>query len=47
MRIDDREVSDLRGYSDILRTLEPGQRVRATVLRQGKEHELIVVVEAR
>ena len=47
MRIDEAEVTDLRRYSQILRTLEPGQRVQATVLREGAEVTLEVTVEAR
>jgi len=46
-RIDDREVADLRGFSDILKTLEPGQTVTATVVREGKEQQLEVTVTAR
>ncbi len=47
IRIDDEEVTDLRGYSEILKTLEPGQEVEATVLRDDEEFVLTVVVEAR
>jgi hypothetical protein len=46
-RIDDREVTDLRGFSDILKTLEPGQNVTATVVREGEELQLEVTVTAR
>ncbi|MGB7489188.1 MAG: M20/M25/M40 family metallo-hydrolase, partial [Thermoanaerobaculia bacterium] len=45
--IDDQEVTDLRTYSQILRTLEPGQNVEARVVREGKEIVLPVTVEAR
>jgi hypothetical protein len=47
IRIDDAEVGDLRSYSQILRTLEAGQEVVATVLREGQEVALQVTVEAR
>jgi hypothetical protein len=46
-RIDDREVTDLRRFSDILKTLEPGQTVTATVVREGEELQLEVTVTAR
>jgi hypothetical protein len=45
--IDDHEVTDLRTYSKILRTLEPGQTVEAKVMREGEEVVLPVTVEAR
>ena len=47
MRLNDAEVTDLRKYSEILRTLEPGQSVQATVVREGEEVTLEVTVEAR
>ncbi|MGB3565435.1 MAG: PDZ domain-containing protein, partial [Thermoanaerobaculia bacterium] len=47
IRIEDQEVADLRVYSDILKTLEPGQTVTATVLREAEEIALSVTVEAR
>jgi hypothetical protein len=47
IRINEDDVTDLRAYSQILRTLEPGQRVRATVLRAGEEVTLEVTVAAR
>ncbi len=47
MAIDDHEVTDLRTYSEILRTLEPGQTVDAKVVRGGKEIILPVTVEER
>jgi len=46
-RIDDREVVDLREFSEILKTLEPGRTVKATVLREGQELEIEVTVTAR
>ena len=36
MRIDEAEVTDLRRYSEILRTLEPGQRVRGDGGARGR-----------
>ena len=45
--IGDQEVTDLRTYSQILRTLEPGQTVDAKVLREGEEIVLPVTVEQR
>ncbi len=47
MAIGDQEVTDLRTYSQILRTLEPGQTVDAKVLREGEEIVLPVTVEER
>jgi hypothetical protein len=47
VRIESQELADLRGYSDVLKTLEPGQTVTATVLREGEELEVSVTVEAR
>ena len=46
-RIGEQEVKDLRSYSDILKTLEPGQQVTAMVLRGDEVVELQVTVEAR
>ena len=45
--IGNQEVTDLRTYSQILRTLEPGQTVDAKVLREGEEIVLPVTVEKR
>jgi len=47
IRIDDAEVPDLRGYSEILKRLEPGQSVAATLLRGDAEVTIDVVVEER
>ena len=47
VRIEGQELVDLRGYSDVLKTLEPGQTVTATLLRAGEELEISVTVEAR
>ncbi|HSP90448.1 MAG TPA: PDZ domain-containing protein, partial [Vicinamibacterales bacterium] len=36
MRIDDADVANLQGFSNLLRTLAPGQRV-AVMIRRGAE----------
>lgn len=45
--IDGREVADLRGYSELLRALEPGRKVRVVVRRDGKAQTLEVVLGER
>jgi S1-C subfamily serine protease len=45
--IDDREITDLRGFSDLLKTLEPGQSVQTTLLRDGERLTVTVTVAAR
>jgi hypothetical protein len=47
IRMAGQEVADLQGYSDLLRTLEPGQTISFTVRRQETEVELSATVEAR
>jgi hypothetical protein len=47
LRIDDDEVADLRGFSELLRAMRPGQTVRATILRDEQTLSLEVTVEAR
>ena len=47
IRIDDSEIADLRAFSDLLKTLEAGQTVVATFLRDGEEHTASVTVVAR
>jgi S1-C subfamily serine protease len=47
LRIEDREIADLRVYSEVLKTLEPGQTVTAIVLRADKKTEVKVTVEPR
>ena len=47
VRIDEAEVRDLRSYSDILKTLEPGQAVDAVVVRDDEEVTVQVTVAAR
>ncbi|HOC17573.1 MAG TPA: M20/M25/M40 family metallo-hydrolase [Vicinamibacterales bacterium] len=45
--IDGREVADLRGYSELLRALKPGQKVRVVLVRGGKEQALEVILGER
>jgi aminopeptidase N len=47
MSIDGRPIANLQAYSDLLRTLSPGQTVRAVVQRQGKELALSVTLSER
>ncbi len=47
LRINDQEIANLQTYSDILKTLEPGQTIAVTVLRSGEELTLEATVEAR
>ena len=47
VRIGDRDIGSLRDFSAALKTLEAGQTVAATVLREGEEITLPVTVEAR
>lgn len=39
VRLDGREISDLRGYSAMLKALAPGQAVRLVIRRDGAERE--------
>ena len=41
--IDDDDIADVRGYSNILRTHEPGDTIRLRVVRAGEE----IVIEAK
>ena len=41
------ELADLRAYSDVLKTLSPGQEVSLAVLRDGNRVELTTTLEAR
>jgi serine protease Do len=34
---DEQPITDLRGYSTLLKTKKPGDTVEVTVLREGKE----------
>jgi len=45
--IDDDDVADIRGYSDILRNHEPGDTIRLRVVRDGEEIELEAQLAAR
>ncbi len=47
IRIDDTEITDLRAFSNHLKTLSPGQKIVAIVLRDGVEISLPMQVEAR
>jgi hypothetical protein len=47
VRIDEQEIADLRAFSGVLRTLEPGQTVRAVVRRGDEEIVAEVTVTAR
>jgi hypothetical protein len=47
LRLDDREVASLQAFSDLLRTLTPGQTVRAAVRREGREEVVPVTVRDR
>ena len=44
---DGREVRDLRGYTDLIRAAHPGQKVRLTLLRDGKKIEREITLRAR
>jgi hypothetical protein len=45
--IDDDDVADIRGYSNILRNHEPGDTIRLRVVRDGEEIELEAQLAAR
>jgi len=47
IRIDEQEIEDTRGFANVLKTLKPGQVVRATVLRAGVERTFEVTLVAR
>ncbi|MCH7870751.1 MAG: ChaN family lipoprotein [Planctomycetes bacterium] len=47
IRLDDTEIADLRGFSNFLKTLSPGQEVDAKVMRDGAEIAVKVVVQKR
>ena len=40
-------IADLQAYSDVMKTLSPGQTTTVTVLRDGTEIEMSVTLEAR
>ncbi|HIG12770.1 MAG: M20/M25/M40 family metallo-hydrolase [bacterium] len=47
IRIDDTEIAGLREFSGVLKSLEAGQTVTATVLREGEEVQAEVTLVAR
>ena len=47
IRLDGRDVADLRAFSELLRGYEPGRTVQATVLRDGVEQTMSVTLAAR
>ncbi len=47
IRLNETDIADLRAFSQFLKTLEPGQEVDATALRDGKEVSMKVVVKKR
>jgi hypothetical protein len=47
VRIDDHEIADLREFSDVLKALEPGQKIQATIRRDDETLTVPVTLEAR
>jgi S1-C subfamily serine protease len=47
LRIDGREIADLREFSMLLKTLRPGQTVEATLKRGAEELTVEVTVVER
>jgi hypothetical protein len=47
IKLNGKNIADLRGFSNILKTLSPGQHVVATYLRSNKEMQTHVTVIAR
>ncbi|MDX9735356.1 MAG: M20/M25/M40 family metallo-hydrolase [Thermoanaerobaculia bacterium] len=47
LRLEGRPVASLRDYAERLRAMAPGQAVRATFVRGGKEIELVVTLAER
>ncbi|HRW52356.1 MAG TPA: M20/M25/M40 family metallo-hydrolase, partial [Phycisphaerae bacterium] len=47
IRVNGEAIANLRAFSDFLKTLQPGQEVAATLLRDGREVTLKVVVQER
>jgi peptidase M28-like protein/PDZ domain-containing protein/peptidase M1-like protein len=45
--INGREVTGLKGFSDILKSLSPGDRVSVTYVRDGRERTALTVVKRR
>ena len=47
VRIDDQAIADLRGYSEALKKLQPGQTVTVQLLRDGNKTQVEVTVVER
>ena len=47
LKVDDQDVATLRAFSDILRSLTPGQTVKVVLRRGEAEQELTVTVVER
>lgn len=47
LAIDGNDLQDLRAYSDLLKTLQPGQRVAITIQREGRALELEATLAER
>jgi len=47
IKIDDTKVKDLKEYSDLLKTYQPGDKIRMTVLRDGKEKIISLLLGER
>jgi hypothetical protein len=47
VRIDEAPIADLQGYAGVLRTLEVGQTVLLTIVREGAETVVSATLEAR
>ena len=45
--VNDLEIPSLRGLSDVLKTLEPGQKIELVFLRGGEEIRAETTLEAR
>jgi hypothetical protein len=46
-KLDGKEIANLREFSEVLKTLSPGQTVKVTIVRGEKESELTVTVVER
>ncbi len=47
LRIDGEEIPDLKGLSDLLKILEPGDRIEITYLRDGEQKRVEVELAGR
>jgi hypothetical protein len=47
LKIDGKPVANLQGFSDVLRTLAPGQTVQVVISRDGKDQTVAVTLAAR